>query len=278
MIGYQLFNASTLPLGVLIGILRRLYARVFKIADTDVPARLVSSIMAYNERNGMFSESYWPIQSLKATFSEEVCFPSCMLFNSKLIDLNQNDGDCDPILLWKTVDRKNPLTQLAILLLSFTPNSASCERVFSTMGNIKTKLRNRLGTKKTRDLAFLTLEIRRRQAIEGSLRRRLKRQFNVNPAGAFGDSSGSRIEEEELARAVCESDAGDDADNEGDEATGVHSAHVESEAPESFKSMAEALKQAVAEDEDDDEAGEVVEEAGTEFSSTRRVFSYFPHA
>ncbi|THH07907.1 hypothetical protein EW145_g3063 [Phellinidium pouzarii] len=129
LIGYQLFNVSTLPLGVLIGMLRRLYARVFQVAEVEIPSNLVTSIMAYNEQEGIFSEMSWPIQTLKLSFAE------------------QNDGEIDPVTLWKFTDKKNPLTRLAILLLSFTPNSASCERVFSTMGNIKTKKRNRLGTK-----------------------------------------------------------------------------------------------------------------------------------
>lgn len=59
--------------------------------------------------------------------------------------------ECDPVRLWELLPKSDPLACLAIHVLSFTPNSASCERIFSTMGNIKTKRRNRLTPQKTRD-------------------------------------------------------------------------------------------------------------------------------
>lgn len=82
---------------------------------------------------------------------------------------------CDPVKLWNTVDPENPLAQLAKRVLSFCPSSASVERLFSSMGNIKTKKRNRMLPQKLRDLAFLQLELRQQQARNGLVRQRLKR-------------------------------------------------------------------------------------------------------
>ena len=74
----------------------------------------------------------------------------------------------DPLRVWKLLSPNNPLFQLAILVLSFVPNSASTKRLFLTMGNIKTKKRNKLGHNRTRDIAFVKLDLQRHQAEEGT--------------------------------------------------------------------------------------------------------------
>lgn len=84
-----------------------------------------------------------------------------------------------------------PLVQLTIQLLNFVPNSASTERVFSTMGDIKTKKRNRLAPQKTRNTAFLKLEIRRQHAIDGVACKHVKRQYGQETQATDNDKSGS---------------------------------------------------------------------------------------
>ena len=69
------------------------------------------------------------------------------------------------------------------------------------MGNVKTKKRNRLSVKKTRDCAFLKGELRRLHAEEGTARQRLKRRFGNKPIGELDiDPTGSRLEEEEYLK------------------------------------------------------------------------------
>ena len=51
------------------------------------------------------------------------------------------------------------MIKLAKRILSFTANSASCERLFSVFGNTLTKLRNRTGTKTLHNLAEIKLHI-----------------------------------------------------------------------------------------------------------------------
>ncbi|CAG8763960.1 3711_t:CDS:2, partial [Rhizophagus irregularis] len=55
--------------------------------------------------------------------------------------------------LLATDDTKNYLQQLALHILSVTPHSASCERVFSTLGWIYEKRRLRLQTSKVESMA-----------------------------------------------------------------------------------------------------------------------------
>jgi hypothetical protein len=65
------------------------------------------------------------------------------------------EPDCQtPQTWWKTVeDIYNHLPSLAINLLTITPHSASCERVFSTLGWIYGKKRTRLAFEKVEALA-----------------------------------------------------------------------------------------------------------------------------
>lgn len=62
--------------------------------------------------------------------------------------------DETPILWWlSTDDTKKYLQELALHVLSVTPHSASCERVFSTLGWIYGKRRLRLQTSKVESMA-----------------------------------------------------------------------------------------------------------------------------
>lgn len=72
-----------------------------------------------------------------------------------------------------------PIIKLAIRVLSICPNSASCERLFSTFGLILTKLRSRLKKTTLLDLAELKMHIQDeyiRNDIKTSVR---ERQFGT---------------------------------------------------------------------------------------------------
>ncbi|KIJ50719.1 hypothetical protein M422DRAFT_79785, partial [Sphaerobolus stellatus SS14] len=149
----QLFNVNTIPLAVLIGIVRRLYCRIFKLEQA--PSILTVQVMEYYSSQKQFSEDAWGVDMIRQAYMDEY-------------------GECDPLRVWALLPPEMPLVQLAVQLLNFVPNSASTERVFSTMGDIKTKKRNRLAPQKTRDTAFLKLEICRQHAIDGVARKRVK--------------------------------------------------------------------------------------------------------
>ncbi|KAF8344389.1 ribonuclease H-like domain-containing protein, partial [Amanita rubescens] len=154
-INRKLRNESKLPLSVIMGMIRRLYCRVFKAEKP--PPELLQELVSYDNWRGMFSAEMWPLEDLRDV-------------------LKKPDGSLDPLDAWQVLDKTNPLVKLAIYVFNFIPNSASCERLFSEMGNVKTKKRNRLSVKKTRDCAFLKGELRRRHAEEGTARQRLKRR------------------------------------------------------------------------------------------------------
>ena len=71
------------------------------------------------------------------------------------------------------------LVKLAKRIFSIVPNSASCERLFSSFGNILTKLRNRLGTETLVSLAELRLHLRDEHLRLGVVQNRLKRHFEA---------------------------------------------------------------------------------------------------
>lgn len=127
------------------------------------------------------------------------------------------------------------------------------------MGNIKTKRRNRLTPQRTRDLALIKLDVRRQQAINGTLRKRVKRAF-----GSFSDPSGSRVEDEEIAQIACARKE----DNEDEEDLSTQISSMSDEANEaddgspltadvSFRAVAARLAADVAADEDAEDVGEL---------------------
>lgn len=87
------------------------------------------------------------------------------------------------------------------------------------MGNIKTKKRNRLSIRKTRDCAFIKGELRRQHAKQGTARQGLKRQFgNKEPTPNLSQNNPSRVLQvaKQLIRAT---DDDSDESNVGEEPT-----------------------------------------------------------
>ncbi|KDQ14399.1 hypothetical protein BOTBODRAFT_90844, partial [Botryobasidium botryosum FD-172 SS1] len=86
----------------------------------------------------------------------------------------------DPLLVWEDsspggAEASTSLSRLACHLLVICPNSACCERLFSTFGNILTKLRNRTGLTTLANLAKLKMHLHLNHVETGVVRRRLKR-------------------------------------------------------------------------------------------------------
>ena len=124
------------------------------------------------------------------------------------------DGSTDPIRVWKILPSSNPLVQLAHLLFSFIPNSAETERLFSHMGDIKTKKRNRLGIQKLRDCALIKGEIWQQQMKDGTAKLRAKRDFG-NKTTSFVGASQSQLDDVEVIQEALDNlDCDDDSEPE----------------------------------------------------------------
>jgi hypothetical protein len=188
----------------------------------------------------------------------------------------------DLIKIWQLLPTENPLVKLSIRLLSFVPSSASIERIFSLMGDTKTKKRNKMKTKKLQDITYIKSDLRRRQAQNGTARRRLKRHFgNVEPNG--GGTHRGRIEDEDIVRAAEDSIVSGDKsssaseDDNDNEAGGSSVDSGASEGP-SFSGFAQAACAAADADSDGEDTGEIVE-ASPSTGPTRNVcYSCISHS
>ncbi len=81
-----------------------------------------------------------------------------------------------------------PLVALAFHIFSICPNSASCERLFSSFGNILTKSRTRLHTDTLSNLAELKMHLRDERLRSGTSRQRAKRHLDTLRQGSRSTS------------------------------------------------------------------------------------------
>lgn len=65
-----LFNPTKLSIAMLLGILHRLYVRVFRL--NDPPSGLIQEIMDYNRGIGIYGNDMWPIDDLRDSFKDSV--------------------------------------------------------------------------------------------------------------------------------------------------------------------------------------------------------------
>lgn len=100
----------------------------------------------------------------------------------------------DPLIVWDglrhATDPPTPLERLARRLFAVIANSASCERLFSTYGNILTKRRSRMATQTLASLAELKMHLCDLHMKEKSTRTRLRRQFGTAQHGTAQSISG----------------------------------------------------------------------------------------
>jgi hypothetical protein len=66
----------------------------------------------------------------------------------------------NPVDFWKGYPKRQPLSKLAVILLSLPSTSASCERNWSTFGNRKTKKRKKLTFLRTKKLVSIKSNLR----------------------------------------------------------------------------------------------------------------------
>jgi hypothetical protein len=109
---------------------------------------------------------------------------------------------------------------LAELVLSFVPNSVSVERLFSSMGDTKSKKQTHLGVQKNPDISFLKIELRRQHAIDGTAQCRLKCQFGNPETVTDCDPTGSRMEDQELIMNTDADTLLTDSDSDNSDADG----------------------------------------------------------
>ncbi|KDQ11883.1 hypothetical protein BOTBODRAFT_113788, partial [Botryobasidium botryosum FD-172 SS1] len=180
LVSSRIFNGNTIPPLAIWGMCAssaKLYKRVFH-AEV-LPEYFATEIRDYHYHRGAFSDEFWNSDFLAALYAEQVFL---ILFQFWLI--------------WKAHYQQNPITKLAVLILSFVCNSAGCERLFSTKGDIHTKKRNCLGPQKVRDTAVVKMDIRREHAQQGLVHQCLKRRFMKEPASTDVDKTGARVDEE----------------------------------------------------------------------------------
>ncbi|KZT19628.1 hypothetical protein NEOLEDRAFT_1151838 [Neolentinus lepideus HHB14362 ss-1] len=97
----------------------------------------------------------------------------------------QENRQVDLVEVWKMFDSGsrqgwNTLVKLAIRVLTVVVNSAATERVFSELGLVITKVRNRLELDKAQKMSIVKSQIRRSHERAGShSRQHLKRKFSI---------------------------------------------------------------------------------------------------
>ncbi|KZV99187.1 hypothetical protein EXIGLDRAFT_831738 [Exidia glandulosa HHB12029] len=155
-----LFNSTNISAPQLYGILKRLYKRVFR---TDPSTDMYTAFNDYRMNRGQLSDEAMLVEELRDSAAKE--------------------GKGFPILeFWSGAEGKiengtTQLARLAALVLSIVANSAETERLWSRMGIIHTKLRNRLGAQKVHDTAMIKMDIQREHIARGRLRPRAKRKI-----------------------------------------------------------------------------------------------------
>lgn len=127
-------------------------------------------LLAYLTRNSPFDDTFWEL-------TDQI----------KTHQISQNQSP-NPSYLWKITGTNETfdISDLALLLFSVCPNSASCEWVFSSFDIIHTKLRNQLSAEKVTSIAKVKSYLRsRQQKPQKGKRERLDEihyQQNQNPA------------------------------------------------------------------------------------------------
>jgi hAT family C-terminal dimerisation region len=106
------------------------------------------------------------------------------------------ETDVDIVRIWRKPNTKlnlgrNSLVQFAIRVLSIAANSAGLERSWSKLGNIHTKLRNRLALEKARKTSVLVDDLRRRHTDASLSQKRRKRCFRKLSSNSGTSASAS---------------------------------------------------------------------------------------
>ena len=88
-------------------------------------------------------------------------------------------GYCSLVQVWSLLDCTSPLVKLVQHILSFVPNSASTERLFSIIEGIKRKDQSWLKYQKTCNVALNKIKLCQQHIEKRLIRERLKCQFEA---------------------------------------------------------------------------------------------------
>ncbi|QRW18642.1 hypothetical protein RhiXN_00048 [Rhizoctonia solani] len=175
-------------------ILARVFRRVF-CKENDL--ELYEAFLDYYDSRNEFHPDRWDYEEQRA-MHERAGKPLNMIhvWSGLLAYETPNSG-------------RHQLAHLAIHVLSIVANSAGCERLFSEMGHIHTKRRNRLGYQKVFDTAVVRMDLKRKHADEGRTRSRLKRQFGSPALDSVVSGAGAKRnnQPDELAESIGDVDA-----------------------------------------------------------------------
>ena len=67
----SLFNPQSMTLAMVLGILRRLFTRIFRM--DECPRDFMSEIMNYTQNKGIYGDQMWPIKELQGQLKDKVC-------------------------------------------------------------------------------------------------------------------------------------------------------------------------------------------------------------
>ncbi|KDN35540.1 hypothetical protein RSAG8_11497, partial [Rhizoctonia solani AG-8 WAC10335] len=234
----RLFNPNNTSLNrsALYGIVKRVFRRIFR-RDTGID--LYEAFIDYYACRNEFNPDKWDYEESKEIYERAGKPVNLMeVWSGLLAHKTPNSG-------------RHQLTYLAIHVLSIVANSAGCERLFSEMGNIHTKRRNRLSFEKVFDTAVVKMNLKRQHAALGLTRARLQREFGIStthPDGVAllpqGDRDAEKDQHDETAEEVAEIDMLDD-----------------DQTAYGMITLAARLHQDTIDDEDPEDEGEEPEEA-----------------
>jgi hypothetical protein len=111
-------------------------------------------------------------------------------------NINIQETDIDIVRIWRKLDTmfnsgRNSLVQFAIRVLSITANSAGLEQSWNKLGNIHTKLRNRLALEMARKTSVLADDLKHRHTEVGLSQKRRKRCFGELNSSSSASASAS---------------------------------------------------------------------------------------
>jgi len=124
-------------------------------------------------------------------------------------DARRHNLKPDVFMVWDLMgsgSERSDLASLATRLFSVTTNSAGCERLFSTMGIIYNKLRNRLHSTKVAEIAKVKLYLRFQQSLIGELSVRQRPSTSLRVPSPLGGPQDHTTPPESPAVALEEED------------------------------------------------------------------------
>ncbi len=183
-------DARLISLGAIHTLLSDLWTRFYP--GDPCPDELYEEIRHYLSSLDFYSTMPGVCQRLKASAASKAWFFFLPVLVSNLIQYYTQEASPNPLDVYADItisgEPSTPLIRLATHILSICPNSASCERLFSTFGLILTKLRTRLNNQHVVALAECKMHIRD-EHLEKEVKRRLRKRL----FGALAENPATRV-------------------------------------------------------------------------------------